>query len=362
MLLFDPMRIAIVSTPFVPVPPPRYGGTELIVAEVSGGLSRLGHAVTLFTCGGSFADCEVRTLFDRARWPPEPYVELAHAAWAADEIARDRRGFDVVHAHVPSMLAFARRLDAPLVCTVHHDRATPQYRSLYESLYANTPAQLVCISARQRALSPELASARVILHGLDEARYGCGPGDGHYVAFLGRFAREKGVHHALDAAERARVPILLGGGPHWQDAAYQQEEVRPRLERAGVRVLGELGGPEKTRFLQGARALLFPIAWEEPFGLVMIEAMLCGTPVLAFPGGAVEEVVEEGVTGFVVHDVDEMAARIRDVGRFDRERCFRRACERWSARRMVADHLRLYRELAQRTGLDERRRSAAPGA
>jgi glycosyltransferase involved in cell wall biosynthesis len=350
------VRIALVSTPFVPVPPPSYGGTELIVGELAEGLVRRGHHVTLFTCGGSRARCEVRALYRHHRWPPDPSTELDHAAWSVEQI---RQGsFDLVHAHVPSVLAFSRLVGVPLVCTVHHDRAAP-YASLYHTLYARAGAQLVCISERQRALSPELDDARVIHHGLDPSRYAFGDGAGGYVAFLGRFARCKGVHSALDAAHLAGMPIQLGGTPHWEDADYHRREVRPRLERPGACQLGEVGGARKTDFLRRARALLFPIAWEEPFGLVMIEAMLSGTPVIAFAGGAVEEVVEEGVTGYVVRSIGEMAARIRELDGFDRARCWRRACERWSAARMVDDHLRLYQELMY---LDERRRIAAPGA
>lgn len=348
------MRIALVSTPFVPVPPPSYGGTELIVGELAEGLVRRGHHVTLFTCGGSRARCEVRARYARPRWPPDPYTELDHAAWAVEQIRQER--FDLVHAHVPSVLAFSRRVGVPLVCTVHHDRSQA---SLYGNLFERTDAQLVCISERQRALSPELDDACVIRHGLDPSRYSFGDGAGGYVAFLGRFARCKGVHDALDAAHLAGTPIHLGGTPHWEDADYHLREVRPRLQRPGACQLGELGGARKTDFLRRARALLFPIAWEEPFGLVMIEAMLSGTPVIAFAGGAVEEVVEEGITGYVVRSVGEMAARIRDLDGFDRARCWRRACERWSAARMVDEHLRLYQELTYR---DERRRIAAPGA
>jgi glycosyltransferase involved in cell wall biosynthesis len=157
------------------------------------------------------------------------------------------------------------------------------------------------------------------------------------------------------------VEIRIGGKQHREDERFHRTTLRPLLERPGVHLLGEVGGVRKTGFLQRARALLFPIEWEEPFGLVMIEAMLCGTPVIAFPGGAVEEVIDEGVTGFVVRSVDEMAARIRTLDGFDRRSCHQRACRRWSAQRMVADHLRLYREVT-RAGEIHERRAAAPDA
>ncbi len=335
------MRVAIVSTPFVPVPPVRYGGTELIVAELCAGLSAARDEVVLFATGDSRPGVELRARFSTARWPPDARVELAHAAFAVEEILRDARGFDVIHAHLPSLLAFAPLLDVPIVCTVHHEH-DPRIAPLYQ--WRPGVAKLVAVSERQRARSPELESAAVIHHGLSPSRYHLGAGAGGYAAFLGRFARDKGPHHAVDAARAADVPLRLAGRPHADDENFFACELAPRLCRHRAEAIGEVGGDDKTRFLAEASALLFPIDWEEPFGLVMIEAMLCGTPVLAFDCGSVREVVDEGVTGFICRDADEMAARLRAIARrgFDRARCHRRALERWSAARMVADYRRLY--------------------
>jgi glycosyltransferase involved in cell wall biosynthesis len=343
------MRIAMVSTPFVSVPPPRYGGTELIVAELVRGLADAGHEVTLFATGDSRppSGVELRALFARGVWPPQPDVERDHAAWATEQLLCDRRGFDVVHAHVPAMLTFAPLVDAPLVCTVHHDDGDDYARLRW--LYERTRAQLVAISERQRQLMPALAGARVIHHGLDPERYRGGDGDGGYCAFLGRFAREKGVHSAIDVARAAAMPIRLGGRPHWHDGDYFEREVLPRLALPNVTCVGEVDGDAKRDLLARARALLFPVAWEEPFGLVMIEAMLSGTPVLAFARGAVPEVVDDGVTGFVCRDVGEMAARLRAIDGFDRAACRRRALERWASARMVGAHLALYEQLQWRS-------------
>jgi glycosyltransferase involved in cell wall biosynthesis len=339
------MRIAMVSTPFISVPPSRYGGTELIVSELVTGLAAAGHEVTLFATGDSHVaeNVSLKSRFARPSWPPAAYVELEHAGFAVDEILADARGFDVVHTHVPSVLPFARLIDAPLVYTVHHDDGD-DYEKL-RPLYHRCRAHFVAISERQRARMPELAAARVIHHGLDPGCHAVGRGDGGYCAFLGRFAREKGPHVAIDAARAARVPIRLAGAPHWRDHDYFEREIGARLCKPGVVALGEIGGKDKRQFLADACALLFPIDWEEPFGLVMIEAMLSGTPVLAFARGSVEEIVEDGVTGFVCRDADEMTERLREVatpGRFDRAACRRRALERWTAARMVRDHLTLY--------------------
>lgn len=341
------MRIALVSTPFVTVPPPRYGGTELVVAELAEGFVARGHDVTLFATLDSRSSATVRGLYPRAVWPPHPHTELDHSAWAIEQILADPEPFDVVHAHLPAALAYARLVDGAFVYTVHHERdarLTP--------LYARTArrAQLVAISARQRALAPELATAEVIHHGVTPTLYRFGRGDGGYVAFLGRFSADKGVDAAIRAARVAALPIRLAGKPHCNDGVYFATRVRPLVDGDQARLVGELGGLGKSRFLGDALALAFPIGWEEPFGLVMIEAMLCGTPVVAFGRGAVPEVVDEGVTGFIVADERALADRLRLLARgaFDRARCRARALERWSADRMVEDHLRLYAACVER--------------
>jgi glycosyltransferase involved in cell wall biosynthesis len=338
------VRIALVSTPFVAVPPPRYGGTELIVAELVDGFLREGHEVTLFATRDSRAPTGARLRARRfAEWPPDPAVEREHAAWASGEILDG--DFDVVHAHVPSLLALS---EVPIVYTIHHDRDEKLAR-----LYARRPARYVAISARQRELVPEAAGAVVIHHGLSPWRHPLGDGGG-YAVFLGRLAREKGVHLALDVARAAGLPLKLGGRAHPGDEDYFRT-----LRLDGAALQGEVGGVEKSRLLGGAAALLFPVCWEEPFGLVMIEAMLSGTPVLALPRGSVPEVVEDGVTGFVCADEEEMARRLRQIVAhgFDRRRCHARALQRWSARRMVREHLALYRTLLSR---ESHVRSAVP--
>lgn len=345
-----PMRIAMISTPFLPVPPPRYGGTELVVWELVEGLAEVGHEVVLFTAGPSQvrATVEVRRHFAKPVWPPDPYTEVEHAAWAIGEVIADG-AFDAMHVHCAAALPLARFVDVPMVYTLHHDRV----ESL-TAMYARQPAvQLVAISYRQRELLPELDGVSVVWHGLEPSRYPLGPGGGTPV-FLGRLAREKGVHSALEATERAGSSLIIAGQPHWKDADYFRDEVEPRMRRCGqaVRCVGEVGHAEKVPLLGQAPAFLFPIEWEEPFGLVMIEAMLCGTPVLALGCGAAPEVIEPGVTGWICEDVETMAERLQALcaGRlpWDRARCRARAVERFGRHRMAREYAEVYeRALAQ---------------
>ncbi len=341
------MRIALVSSCAVSVPPRAYGGTELVVAELAKNLTRLGHDVTTFATGDSEPAGRLRWLFDKPVWPPYESAELRHAAYAWQAITAAPGTFDIVHTHqAPSLALASIARSVRTVYTIHHCRD----ERLIE-LYGDFPnATYVGISRRQAELVPEVPIGDVILHGLDPDLYDAGRGDGGYVAFLGRFAREKGPHFAIDAARAAGVTLRMGGGVHPPDRPFFEREVRPRLEdrTGGIEWLGELSHAPKLSLLGGARALLFPIDWEEPFGLVMIEAMLVGTPVIAFARGSVPEVVEDGLTGFVVRDVAEMAERIRHLDTFDRARCRARARERWSSLRMAREHEVLYERLLTR--------------
>ena len=343
---FPRVRIALLSTCALATPPKRYGGTELVVAELARGLLERGHRVTVYGTGDSGAAGDLRHCFPTPVWPPDELAELRHARFAWKDIAGDREPYDVVHMHQAAALASSVGARCPLVLTLHHCRVDELVR--HYSGYSNVA--YVAISKRQAELTPELEFARVVHHGLDPTQYEAGPGDGGYVAFLGRFAPEKVPHVAIDAAREAGVPVALGGAAHEvpSSIAYFEQEMKPRLaDPRGLEWLGELSHGPKVRLLANARALLFPLAWEEPFGLVMIEAMLVGTPVIAFARGSAPEVVEEGVTGYLVRDAREMTAAIRRLDRIDRARCRARAVERWSTARMTRDYCNLYEELVR---------------
>ncbi|HEY6101375.1 MAG TPA: glycosyltransferase family 4 protein [Anaeromyxobacter sp.] len=335
------MRIALVSTPFVSVPPRAYGGTELVVDALARALVRAGHEVSVFATGDSRAP-GLRAFFDRPVWPPDPYAEILHCRFAAREIARSE--LDVVHAHVPGLVAFADELPVPLVYTLHH-AADP----VMTRFYAAAPAvRQVAISARQASLlSP--APGDVVHHGLEPSMYPtCGRG-GDRALFLGRLAWVKAPEIAVEAARRAGLLIVLAGKPHAADHApdgWREGVLEPALRGPGVRWLPEADLAAKRRLFASSRALLVPLRWEEPFGLVMIEALLAGCPVIAFPLGAAPEIVEEGVTGHLVEDAEAMARALRGAGTFDRAAIQAHARRRFSSDRMAAGYLAVYRAAA----------------
>ena len=345
------MRIAVLSTPFVAVPPEKYGGTELMIYHLVEGLIQRGHDVTLFATGNSQTSAELRALYREPQWPPDPQVELNHVTWALSQMPEGE--FDLVHANSASALACARLVPwIPMVYTVHHAReenCSAFYRYFPDAYY-------VAISADQARREIPFNRLDVIHHGLDSNNYEWTKHPrGDYVCFIGRFAAVKGVPAAIDAAARAGVPIRVAGETHPVDVEFGEREVLPRLRQPHVTYLGGIGLEEKVPLLRDARALLAPIEWNEPFGLVMVEAMLSGCPVVAYPRGSVSELVEHGVTGFIVHSEAEMADVIRDGGpaqHLDRQRCRARALERFDCARMVAAYERLYERAIEDAAAD----------
>jgi glycosyltransferase involved in cell wall biosynthesis len=339
------MRIALLSTCAVSVPPRAYGGSELVVAELAKMLTRLGHEVVVFASGDSTPAAELRAHFAEPVWPPNDMAELRHSAFAWRSVSLENPPFDVVHAHQAPAISFSAVCSTPTVLTLHHHRVDELI-----DFYLDFPdVTHVAISHRQAQLVPELGVRHVVHHGLDVDLYEAGNGAGNWLAFVGRFAPEKAPHLAIDAALEVGIPLRLGGQPHWNNDEYFAREVLPRLRRAGslVRWDGEVPFKPKLEIMGGARATLFPIQWEEPFGLVMIESMLVGTPVIAFAAGAAPEVVEDGVTGFLVRNSSEMAERIRQLGAIDRKKCRQRARERWSSLRMAREYEHVYADAAR---------------
>jgi glycosyltransferase involved in cell wall biosynthesis len=338
------MRIAMISTPFVPVPPVGYGGTELVVFELVEGLLQRGHDVTLYATGDSRTRARLRALYPRAQWPPDPLADLNHVSFAMREIVRG--GCDLVHAHSAAAIAVNRLTQVPLVYTLHHalePRLSEYYRHFPE-------VEFVAISSDQAGRESGVRHCAVIHHGLDPARYRWTDRPGPYVCFVGRFAAVKGLPAAIDAAASAGVPIHVAGEAHPPDRDYVRHEVEPRLRARHVTSLGPIGAREKMQLLRDARALLAPIAWDEPFGLILAEACLSGCPVVAFGRGSVPELIDEGVTGFIADSVQEMADLIRpggEIERLDRRQIREVAVRRFTRDRMVTQYEELYGRVAR---------------
>jgi glycosyltransferase involved in cell wall biosynthesis len=335
------MRIALIAPPWIPIPPPRYGGTELVVDALARGLAAAGHQVLLFTTGDSTCPVARTWVYDHARTAEigDTTIELTHVLHAYRALA----DVDIVHDHTRAGPALAaRRASAPVV-TTNHAPFTDDARRFYRAL--EDRVAIVAISHHQASTAGDVPVARVIHHGIDADRYPVGPG-GRHLVFDGRMSPDKGVRQAIEIARRAGVPLLIAArmrGP--SERAYFDAEVRPLLS-AEVRYLGELGRTDKVAVVGDALALLNPIRWDEPFGLNMIEAMACGTPVIASPRGAAPEIVDDRVTGFLASTTDEAVDAVAAATALDRRACRAAVQRRFSARRMVADHLALYRELS----------------
>ena len=336
------MRIGIVAPPWLPVPPDRYGGTELMLDRLARGLEEAGHSVALFTTGDSTCPVERRWVFERADSlrMGVSVPEIRHVFHAYDAVA----GCDVVHDHTVIGPIYARRFPDLPVITTNHGPFDTELNDVYRSVADRVP--VIAISRSQAgAAHRDVWLAGVIHHGIDVERFPEGTGGGGYLLFLGRMAPEKGARRAAQIARAAGRRLLIAAKMREPlERRYFEEEVRPLLGD-GVEYVGEVGWQRKVELLAGAEALLNPIRWPEPFGLVMIEALACGTPVLAFKEGAAPEIVEHGVTGFLCGDERDMVQSLELVREIDRGACRAAVEGHFSLRRMVDDHVDIYRRL-----------------
>ncbi|WP_188828289.1 glycosyltransferase family 4 protein [Nocardia camponoti] len=321
----EPLRIAMVVPPYFDVPPKAYGGVEAVVADLVDSLCERGHHVTLFGAGEPGTKADFVPLWDRIQ--PErlgdPFPEVVHALRVrrAIEQLAETDGIDLVHDHTfagPLNAPAYANLGLPTVVTVHGPVQDDCYR-YYKEL--GQECSLVAISDRQRELAPDLKWVGRVHNALRPDMWPFQTEKQDYALFLGRFSFDKGPHLALDAAHEAGIPLVLAGKcSEPPEKAYFEEYVRPRLTE-NDHVFGLADAAAKRKLLSGARALLFPIRWEEPFGMVMIEAMVCGTPVVALRGGAVEEVLVEGVTARICDDPSELPAALAEVAHYDPAAC-----------------------------------------
>ncbi len=335
------MKIALIAAPFIPVPPKRYGGIELVIAQLARGLRLEGIDVTVYTNGESTIDVPFRWLYPNSDWPlqedAEPVLkELNHAAWAIKDAVGEA---DLIHLNSPPALSMSKFVSTPIVYSVHH-RSEPQVAHYYQNF---SEAFYVTASNFQLARFP-LPQIRTIHYGLDPSLYSLQEKKQDYLSFLGRIAPIKGTHLAIEIAHKAGIPLKIAAEISPRHKNYWETMVKPHVDGKFIEYLGEVGMKEKNDLLSNSRALLFPVTFPEAFGIVMIEAMACGTPVLAMPGGAVREIVREGVSGYVRDTVDELVECLPTLklpARPIREymECF------FSAERMTRDYVNLYSEI-----------------
>jgi glycosyltransferase involved in cell wall biosynthesis len=341
------MRIAQVSPLIESVPPKLYGGTERVVSYLTEELVKLGHQVTLFASGDSLTAAELVACSAKAlRLDPAVRDPLAHHVLQLEAVRRRAREFDVIHFHT-DYLAFPllRALDAPAVTTLHGRLDLPDLRTLYAE-FMDMP--LVSISLDQRRPLPDVNWVGTVQHGLPADLYAFHPFPrGDYVVFLGRISPEKRPDRAIAIARAAGVPLKIAAKVDRADEAYFRAEIEPLLDDPLVDFVGELDDAGKAALLGDARALLFPIDWPEPFGLTIIEAMACGTPTIAWPCGAVPEILDDGLTGLLVDSIETGAAAVEKAAALSRLEIRHRFERRFLARRMALDYLAIYRRLAE---------------
>jgi glycosyltransferase involved in cell wall biosynthesis len=355
----SPMRVALVSPLFESVPPRRYGGTERVVYNLCQGLKARGVDVTLFASGDSDAGVPLVPCVNEAfRLGGRPVRDPnAYHFKMLSEVARRAHEFDVIHNHHDYwMLPLAGMTRTPIVTTLHGRLDIPE---LVLPLPEFEGAWFVSISDSQRAAMPGLSWLGTIHHGIEASNFEFRSEPGKYLAFLGRIDDHKRPEYAIEIAKRSGVPLKIAAkieGPEAQ--AYYDARVAPHVDGRFIEFVGEITESQKSEFLGKALALLFPIDWPEPFGLVMLESLACGTPVLARPRGAAPEVLRDGVTGYVHQDLGVLADRVKDLDRISRDECRRWVETRFSLGRMTEDYVNVYGTLAAHAGPRARDRKA----
>ncbi|HKC49854.1 MAG TPA: glycosyltransferase family 4 protein [Myxococcota bacterium] len=338
------MRIAQISPLYESVPPSGYGGTERVVSWLTEALVAAGHELTLFASADSRTNARLVACAPRAlRLDPEAHDPVASHLLMLEQVFQRAREFDVIHAHVDYLaFPFARRVPVPALTTLHGRLDLPVLGPVFREYREQ---RVVSISNHQRR---PLAHARweaTIHHGLppDLFEFHAEPDD--YLAFLGRISPEKRVDRAIEIAVRAGRRLRIAAKIDAADQAYYEREIRGLFEHPLIEYVGEVGDCDKNEFLGQAAGVLFPIDWPEPFGLIMIEALACGTPVIAWPHGSVPEVIEHGVSGFICADVDAAVRAVGELEKLDRRRCREEFESRFSAERMARDYLAVYRRM-----------------
>ncbi len=339
------MRIAQIAPLHEAVPPKLYGGTERVVSYLTEALVELGHDVTLFASGDSITAAQLEAVWPQAlRLDPKIRDTLAPHMLMLEQVRQRADEFDILHGHLDySPFSLFSRQSTPFLTTLHGRLDLPELQPVFNLF---TQAQVVSISDSQRSPLPQANWLATIYHGLPEKRLmprsDIQPG---YLAFLGRISPEKRVDTAISIAAKCGLPIKIAAKIDRVDQAYYDEQIKPLMSQPHVEYIGEISEAEKAAFLSGAHALLFPIDWPEPFGLVMIEAMACGTPVIAFKRGSAPEVVDHGVSGFLVSDEMEAVAAVNRLHTVSRDTVRQQFEARFTAQRMAKDYIVAYERL-----------------
>ena len=339
------MRIAQVSPLYESVPPKYYGGTERVVSYLTEELVRQGHDVTLFASGDSVTRARLVPVCEHAlRLDRSCQDQLAHHVRLVDMVCEHTRNVDLVHYHIDYLhYPVSKRRRVPHATTLHGRLDLPDLAALYRH-FRRMP--VISISDAQRQPLPWLNWQATVYHGLPEDGYQFREGSGQYLAFLGRISPEKSPDRAIEIAKRAGLPLRIAAKVDARDRDYFEQKIRPLLNHPRVDFIGEIGERDKNEFLGEAMALLLPIDWPEPFGLVVIEALACGTPVVAWPRGSLPELIEDGATGFLVDSVEAAAEAAGRCLSLNRHRCRQAFEQRFTAARMATDYVKVYQRLA----------------
>ncbi len=338
------MRIAQVAPLYESVPPKLYGGTERVVSNLTEELVRRGHEVTLFASGDSITSARlVPCCPESLRLDADCRDQLAHHVLLLEQVFSEKDNFDIIHFHIDYLhFPITRCQRVVNVTTLHGRLDLPDLQPLYR-VFSDMP--VVSISDAQRAPLPWINWQGTVYHGYAPSRYEFHPRGGDYLAFLGRVSPEKGVDEAIEIARAAGKKLKIAAKVDKADQEYFETVIRPKLDYPLIEFLGEIGYPEKNEFLGNAAAVLFPINWPEPFGLVMIEAMASGTPVIAYPRGSVPEIMKDGISGFIVDNVETAVRAVQDIGEIDRAQCRKYFESRFTDTRMADDYLAIYERL-----------------
>jgi len=340
----DRMKIAQVAPLYESVPPRFYGGTERVVSWLTEQLVSMGHEVTLFASGESVTGARLSPACKKAlRLDPQCIDPLAHHILLVEQVLSRAEEFDLIHFHIDYIhFPLSRRARVPCVTTLHGRLDMPDLIPLYKE-FSEIP--LVSISDAQRRPLPWANWLGTVHHGMPAKSLSLREGSGGYLAFLGRVSPEKGLAQAIEIAIRSGMKLKVAAKVDHADQEYFESNIRPLLDHPLVEFIGEIGHMDKEEFLGNAAALLFPINWPEPFGLVMIEAMACGTPVIAHPYGSVPEIIPDGVAGFIFHSIDEAVEAVHRIAEFDRTRCRQHFEMNFTDQRMASDYVNIYKQI-----------------